>query len=567
MTRIGTAWRAAALAVLAVATVLLPAQADDAPPANNSSSTPPADTAPVQIGRSILVVKDVDGQLGDAPAHRLKINDDIVFSEDITTGADAKTVIEFRDGSTFEIGADAVVRIDAFIFNPEESTSHKAVQVTRGVFRYVSGYVASDQDTKITTPAGEMGIRGSVVEGIVDPSIPDFVYVGEGSATFTNRAGSSDLVAGASIAVPSATTPPMAPASMPAPVAAQAVQAIERRLPPRSSFEGRSDNETWLKQAGTANLVPVANQQQLQTAAAPRPLPARPARASLAGELGLLAEGNRVNLFHGGQGPHTPEQAAFIARAARDNPNAGAIMQRNQLQAQTLHRNTMTAGTALVIRGVGRVAPSVDVMRRVTAASVRANPGAEAAITRHATETYRGADRGQLLHPAASVPMHPQEHVVTPGGTGPVHPPEHNGGTVPVHPQEPNITPPHTPPGNQPAHVNPQNPVPRPPVQPNNLGPKLPQQRNVAPQPPLQNNLGPKLPQQRNVAPGPPSQQNNLGPKLPQQRNVTPQPPTQQRSFVPRPPPLQQRGVVPKLLPPKQPLKPPPKKNGEEQQR
>src|ERR1700674_4030885 len=109
MTRTGIASRAAALALLAIVVVAAAAKADDAPLASNPPPTPPADAAPVQIGRSILVVKDVDGQLGDAPAHRLKINDDIVFSEDITTGADAKTVIEFRDGSTFEIGADAIV--------------------------------------------------------------------------------------------------------------------------------------------------------------------------------------------------------------------------------------------------------------------------------------------------------------------------------------------------------------------------------------------------------------------------------------------------------------------------
>ena len=40
-----------------------------------------------------------------------------------------------------EIGPDAAVRIDAFVFNPEESSSHKALNVTRGVFRYVSAYV------------------------------------------------------------------------------------------------------------------------------------------------------------------------------------------------------------------------------------------------------------------------------------------------------------------------------------------------------------------------------------------------------------------------------------------
>ena len=224
----------------------------------------------------------------------------------------------------------------------------------------------------------------------------------------------------------------------------------------------------------------------------------------------------------------------------------------------------MTAGTALVIRGVGRVAPSVDVMRRVTDASVRANPTAAAAITRHATETYRGPDRGQLLHPAASVPVpvRPQEHNiapgVTPGGPGPVHPPEHNaahGGIVPIHPPEHTVTPlPHIPAENQPVHVNPQTPIARPPLQQNSLGPRLPQQ-------PMQpNNLGPRLPQQ-------PSQPNNLGPRLPQpmqQRNVTPPPPTQPRGLVPRPPPLPQRGVVPKPPPPKQPLKKEPDKNDQQ---
>jgi hypothetical protein len=509
MTRTGTAWRRAVPAAFAILVLALAARAEDAPPADSPPPAAPANAAPIQIGRSILVVHEVDGQFGDAPAQHLKINDDIVFSEDITTGADAKAVIEFRDGSTFEIGADAVVRIDSFIFNPEESTSHKAVQVTRGVFRYVSGYVASDQDTKITTPAGEMGIRGSVVEGVVDPSIPDFVYVGEGNATFTNGAGSSDLIGGGSIAVPSSTTPPMAAAAMPAAVAAQAVQAIERHLPPRTSFQDHPLDETWLKQSGTVDLIPVADQRQLQAAAAARPMPAPPARGSLAGELGLLAEGNRVNLFRGGQGPRTPEQTTFLARAAHDNPNAAAIMQRYQLQAQTIHRASMTAGTAFVIRGIGRAGPPADVMQRITAASVRANPGAAAAINRHVIEAYHGPARGGPIHPGANPPIHPQEHNVPHGGTAPLHPQQH-------------VVTPHPPPENHPVHVNPRNPVPHPPGQPGNLGPKLPQQRTVAPPP-------------RGVVPRPP-------------------PPQQQRNFGPKPP-----------LAPKQPVKPPPDKKREDQ--
>jgi hypothetical protein len=376
------------------------ARADDTP-----ATSPSTETAASQIGRSIFIVNDVDGQTGDAPAKHIAVNDDILFEEDITTGDAAKAILEFRDGSTFEIGPDAAVRIDAFVFNPEESTSHKTLSVTRGVFRYVSAYVASDQDTKITTSHGQLGIRGSVAEGVVDPAVPDFVYLGEGSATFTNSAGSSALQPGNSIAVPSATTAPMAPDAMPAPVAAQALQAIETRLPPRAALTNRpAADEAWLKRAGAADLVPVADQQRLAASPAARPLPAARGPGGIAGELGLLTEANRLNLFNGQQRTRTAEQTAFLVRAARDNSTAGATLRRFTTEARTMHAANVTAGTAFVMRGVGHAAPSVEVMRRVTAASVRANPNAAAQITRHATDSYRGPDRGELNRPGTERP-------------------------------------------------------------------------------------------------------------------------------------------------------------------
>jgi hypothetical protein len=382
---------------LVAALLAFGARAADAP------SAAPADApAASDIGRSIFVVNDVDGQAGDTPAKRIVVNDDVVFQEDITTGNDAKAVVEFRDGSTFEIGPNSAVRIDSFVFNPEESTSHKALQVTHGVFRYVSAYVASDQETKITTPAGNMGIRGSVAAGIVDPAVPDFIFLGEGNATFTNSAGSSTLQAGNAIAVPSTTTQPMSPNAMPAPVAVQALQAIDQRLPPQATVANRpAADDAWLKRSGAADLVPATEQQRLATTAAgtARPLPTAAGSGALAGELGLLTEANRVNLFDGRQTARTPEQTAFLARAGRDNPNAAAMMRRYTENAHTLHSANMRAGTEFVMRGVGHAAPSAEVMRRVTAASVRANPGATALIQRHANESYRGPDRGELNRP------------------------------------------------------------------------------------------------------------------------------------------------------------------------
>ena len=381
-----------------------PTTASDAPaPAADASATA-ADAPASDIGRSIFVANEVDGQAGDAPPKHIAVNDDIVFEEDITTGSDAKAVLEFRDGSTFEVGPNAMVRIDSFIFNPAESTSHKSLQVTRGVFRYVSAYVSSDQNTTIKTPGGNMGIRGSVAAGIVDPGVPDFVFLGEGEATFTNSAGSSTLQPGNSIAVPSATTPPMQPSAMPAAVAAQAMQAITARLPPPNATANRPPpDEAWLQRAGRADLVPVSEQQRLAAARAgnARPLPqaAGPGPGNIAGEVGLLVEANRANLFNGRPAARTPEQTAFLARAARENPNAGAMLRRYTENARAMHAAHVTAGTEYVIRGVGHAAPSVDVMRRVTAASTHANPGAAALINRHATEAYRGPDRGELNRP------------------------------------------------------------------------------------------------------------------------------------------------------------------------
>lgn len=369
-----------------------------------------ADQLPrLDIGRSIFVVNFVDGQFGDTPPARVRIGDDIVFQEDISTGAEAKTVIEFRDGSTFEVGPDAVIRIDAFVFNPEESTSHKTLSISRGVFRYISGFVASDQGTNIEVPSGTIGIRGSVAAGIVDPEVPVFFHLAQGSATFTNDAGTSEVAAGQSIASPSRTTRPLRPEMMPPAVAAQALQAIERRLPPPAILRSRpAPGDEQLRREAAANLLPSAEQLKLQRAArVARPvLPPAP-HPSVAGELGLLTEAQTHNLFDGAQPRRTPEQQAFLARAERMVPQAHALIHRSDAGAQSLHVVGTAFGTATVIRGVAKTAPSAEVLTRVATAAARANPAAAGIITQSSLDAYQGPDRARaadLIHRAVANP-------------------------------------------------------------------------------------------------------------------------------------------------------------------
>jgi hypothetical protein len=354
---------------------------------------------PAEVGRSVFVVSDVEGQFGDTPPKRLAIDDDIVFSEDITTGPEAKTVIEFRDGSTLEVGPGSVVRIDSFVFNPEETISRKALQVGRGVFRYVSAYTTADQSTQISTPSGTLAIRGSVISGIVDTETPTFVYVGEGDASFTNDAGSTDLQPGSAIAVPTRTTPPMRPDAMPPAVAAQSLQAIERRLPPPAILRVRPQTaDAWLRHSGATNLLPVSEQARRGGALTRTgPLPAAARASPIARELGFLTEGNRRNLFDGSQTNRNPEQEAFVAETRRAMPNAGALLARSTLEAHALHGSASLAGTALVIRGIAKAAPSAEVVTHVAVAAIHANPAAATQIARYATDAYRGPDRAQAV--------------------------------------------------------------------------------------------------------------------------------------------------------------------------
>jgi hypothetical protein len=370
------------------------------------------DSPGLDIGHSIFVVNLVDGQIGDTPPALLRIGDDIVFQEDISTGADAKTVIEFRDGSTFEVGPDAVIRIDAFVFNPEESTSHKTLSVTRGVFRYISGFVTSDRDTKIEVPTGTIGIRGSVAAGIVDPGVPVFIHVAQGSATFTNDAGSSEIGAGQSIAAPSRTTRPMRPDDMPAAVAEQALRAIERRLPPSAILRSRpAPDEQQLRREAAVNLLPSAEQLRLQHGGRPnRPVLPRGSQTPIARELGLLTEAQTQHLFDGASPLRTPEQQAFLVRAARAVPEAPALVRRSDTDARSLHEAGIASGTVTVMRGVATVAPSAEALNRVAIAAARANPAAAGIIMRTSLAAYRGPDRqraADLFRHATGIPGQP----------------------------------------------------------------------------------------------------------------------------------------------------------------
>ncbi|HEV2300622.1 MAG TPA: hypothetical protein VGR91_03540 [Stellaceae bacterium] len=312
-----------------------------------------ADPAPIDVGHSAYVLNTVNGQAPRARPVVIRLNDKIVFEEEVAAGRQAKTTIEFRDGSLFSLGPDARARIDSFVFDPQRSTSHKTLAVTRGVFRYLSGFASRDQEAKINVPSGTLGIRGSLVIGVVAPGAPDFLFVAQGKAIFTNDGGSVELGAGQAIAIWSRHLRPMDPKTMPPAVAAQILRAILKVLPSSKTLLAESEGRTELLIAeGKANLLSAKLQERLERKRRGHGRHDRSAGDGVtAAELKLLVEAGKLGFFDGKR-HHSHEQTLFLAKIGHGKGADEAYLSDLVKDAKALHHDNAERALRVVGRGV-----------------------------------------------------------------------------------------------------------------------------------------------------------------------------------------------------------------------
>jgi hypothetical protein len=376
--------RAPLVAVLALALAAVAARAQEAP----------------VVGRAALVQNDVRGQVAGGAARRMVVEDDILFQEVIQAGDDARALVEFRDGSTLDIGPGALVTIDRFLFNPAEGRSERAVSVVRGVFRYISGASLPGQQLRIATPAGTVGIRGSVVLGAVGDDIPTFLHVAQGNARFENAAGAVELGDDQSIAVGAVNAAPPAPADLPPALAAESLGAIERRLLPADQLRARRPaDERRLRRDGELSLVPAADQLARQGGATP--LAAR-GPSGIAGDVPLLRRAGQLGLLGPRSGAPTAEQQGFLQSLRGRNEGARRAIRAFGERHRGLYRFNTERGVAHVMDGVGRAASNEDVLAAAAGNTARAHPGLGPAITRSALAGYRGPDRAGTARAVAA---------------------------------------------------------------------------------------------------------------------------------------------------------------------
>lgn len=130
------------------------------------------------IGITAVVRNNVQVTTAVNPAlHKAKVRERIAIGNDIVTGANSMTQLLLLDKTSFTVGSSARIKIDRFVYNPDRDSSSIGASVAKGAFRFMSGRSLKRGETRssINTPVASIGIRGTIIEGVVGQEAIDIV--------------------------------------------------------------------------------------------------------------------------------------------------------------------------------------------------------------------------------------------------------------------------------------------------------------------------------------------------------------------------------------------------------
>lgn len=113
----------------------------------------------------------------------------VFLDETVSTGPGARLEVSFSDGTTLTLGEQAVLTLDAFVYDPAQGLGNVKLGIV-GAFRFVSGQAAklASADVAVTTPVATVGIRGTDFWG--GPIDGEYgVFLAEGAVSVTNAGG------------------------------------------------------------------------------------------------------------------------------------------------------------------------------------------------------------------------------------------------------------------------------------------------------------------------------------------------------------------------------------------
>lgn len=118
----------------------------------------------------------------------------VEIGDELNTGAAARLVVKFNDGTVLTLGENTQLLLKDWQFKSKEQDNHAGFTLAAGVFRMITGAITQQQnpDLNIETPIGAIGVRGTDFwGGYLDADAIDVILLeGEHKIEVSNALGS-----------------------------------------------------------------------------------------------------------------------------------------------------------------------------------------------------------------------------------------------------------------------------------------------------------------------------------------------------------------------------------------
>ena len=115
-----------------------------------------------QSGSAIRVDPAVNAT-GTGGQRLLELEGAVFMGDEIVAGPNGLAQIKFIDDTRLVIGPNSRLKIDTFVFNPNNTAKKVTISALRGTFRFITGKSPHDAYS-IRTPTMTIGVRGTVVD-------------------------------------------------------------------------------------------------------------------------------------------------------------------------------------------------------------------------------------------------------------------------------------------------------------------------------------------------------------------------------------------------------------------
>jgi hypothetical protein len=169
-----------------------------APKAAPAPATPKATSAPAPAKKTVtspvaqveargefyFLTKD-GRKLTGAEANKVPLEE----GGKVVTGKGGHVRLTLPDATTFTVGANSEIVIDKFVYDPNQTPKQVMVNMTKGVFRWVTGKTAPKYKAQmqVTLPVMAVGIRGTDFEALVGTKGRGRVALYDGQLEITEK--------------------------------------------------------------------------------------------------------------------------------------------------------------------------------------------------------------------------------------------------------------------------------------------------------------------------------------------------------------------------------------------